>query len=167
LISHIINPLQDLGILSEPMHPGATKWEGWLRIPDRNGEGMTWESRPNRREGLANKTGTFIRVDFNYAPKGSKGAALLALTGDRDFFSDIQSRAAKLGMYLNEYGLWKWDSTDSSSMDRGEWTFIEGRDEEAILKEIGIEYVEPEKRNFSFLKPGRVPRRAVKQALDL
>lgn len=53
-------------------------------------------------------------------------------------------------MHLNEWGLWKWESTQSDSED-GAWALVAGSDEEAIFTEIGLDYVEPEKRNFSNL----------------
>jgi len=91
----------------------------------------------------------------SFAPIGSKGGALLLLTGDDEFVSDIQSRASKLGLNLNEYGLWKLDSANDSSDSENKWTLVEGHDEEAILKEIGMEYVDPEKRNFAFVVDSR------------
>jgi DNA polymerase beta len=70
---------------------------------------------------------------------------LLALTGDDEFDLHIQRKAVSLGMCLNEYGLWKSNSSD-------QWSLFEAGDEEAILNEIGMDFVDPEKRNFSFLK---------------
>jgi len=39
----------------------------------------------------------------------SRGSGLLALTGDANFFRHLRNKAHKLGLYLNEYGLWKWN----------------------------------------------------------
>jgi hypothetical protein len=88
-----------------------------------------------------------IQHCVSLASNSWKGAAALALTGDHKFFFDLRRRATTLGMHLNEYGLWKWEST-GSDIDDGHWIFVEGSDEEAILKELGMEYVEPTKRNF-------------------
>jgi len=81
-------------------------------------------------------------------------------TGDAEFVLDIQSKANKLGMVLNEYGLWKHakDSPDSNA----EWELVEGRGEEEILKEIGMQYVVPEKRNFSYVATSSTPGRKIK-----
>jgi DNA polymerase beta len=65
-------------------------------------------------------------------------------------------------MRLNEYGLWR-SAANSKSSD--EWTLVEGSDEEAILKEIGMEYVEPEKRNFSYVTGSRKYHLAKKKAV--
>jgi DNA polymerase beta len=88
----------------------------------------------------------------------SKGAALLALTGDREFNIDIRNKAARLGLFLNEFGLWKWTSdtslredADDETNSKGYWSFIEGESEAAVLRELGMSYVEPTKRNFAFL----------------
>lgn len=43
----------------------------------------------------------------------SRGAALLALTGDTDFNRDIRMKAIKLGMHLNEFGLWRWNPSST------------------------------------------------------
>jgi DNA polymerase beta len=88
----------------------------------------------------------------------SKGAALLALTGDKKFSIDIRNKAARLGLLLNEFGLWRWTSDTSiregageASNSKGYWSFLEGESEAAVLRELGMSYVEPIKRNFTYL----------------
>ena len=92
------------------------------------------------------------------APVKSKGAALLALTGDREFNADIRKKAARLGLFLNEFGLWKWipdtplrEDADEATNAKGYWSFMEGESEAAVLRELDMGYVEPPKRNFAFL----------------
>jgi DNA polymerase beta len=48
-------------------------------------------------------------------PARSKGAALLALTGDRPFLTYIASAASRLGYELNEFGLWCWRGNGTSN----------------------------------------------------
>lgn len=87
----------------------------------------------------------------------SKGAALLSLTGDLEFIKDLRIQACKLGMHLNEYGLWRWvshdteDTSDSSQEENGHWELIHTETEEDILHELDKSWIEPTKRNFSFL----------------
>jgi DNA polymerase beta len=83
----------------------------------------------------------------------SKGAALLALTGDKEFNIDIRAKAARLGLLLNEFGLWRWTSDPSLPVDaeEGHWAFVEGESEDAVLRELSMNYVEPIKRNFAYL----------------
>lgn len=90
------------------------------------------------------------------APMKSKGAALLALTGDKEFSTDICNKAARLGLLLNEFGLWRWtpdirEYADEASNSKGYWFFVEGESEAAVLRELGMSYVEPIKRNFTYL----------------
>lgn len=113
------------------------------------------------------------------APMGSRGAALLALTGDVDFVRTCRINAIKLGMHLNEFGLWRWNDSASPpplpelvrrnskyakereqrhkeeaerrKNARGWWELVEGESEEGILRELGMGWVPPEKRNFRFL----------------
>jgi DNA polymerase beta len=97
-------------------------------------------------------------IACSLAPTKSNGAALLALTGDKEFNIDIRNKATRLGLFLNEFGLWKWTSdtllrgdADETSNSKGYWSFIEGESEAAVLRELGLSYVEPIKRNFAYL----------------
>ena len=109
---------------------------------------------------------------------------MLALTGDAEFVAALRIAATKLGMYLNEYGLWRWHpnrrtqgprdagvdveseltreeesaSEEESAKEEGEsgyWELIQAESEAAIFEELGMPWVPPEKRNFGFLKETR------------
>lgn len=99
------------------------------------------------------------------APVKSKGAALLALTGDKEFNIDIRIKAARLGLLLDEFGLWRWTSDPSLPADaeEGYWTFVEGESEDAVLRELGMNYVEPIKRNFAYLSNSDLDTPTVKK----
>ena len=114
-------------------------------------------------------------------PAKSRGAALLALTGDTEFNRHVRGKALGLGLHLNEFGLWRWrtgnsenvnvllpsssvaldDGGDPTSERRGYWELVRAETEEEILDELGMSYIEPDKRNFSFLfaRNGRRVRR--------
>ena len=115
----------------------------------------------------------------SYVPEASKGAALLALTGDDYYHLDCQRKAIDAGLYLNEWGLWEWEPSPESisrfqtsdaphvknslgamwgsetEQDEGRWVRPEVVEEEQILDAIGVEYVPPHKRNFRFLVGGK------------
>ena len=81
---------------------------------------------------------------------------MLQLTGDTDFNIDMRSRAHHAGMHLNEYGLWRFHSRDdgiaSGSETSGDWELVASETEEDIFDALDMSYVEPQKRNFSFLQ---------------
>lgn len=117
------------------------------------------------------------------APIGSRGAALLALSGDVDFVRTCRINATKLGMHLSEFGLWRWneslsppplstpnrrntkhaeetarrdqEETERRKNMKGWWELVEGESEEGILRELGMGWVPPEKRNYRFLTSRR------------
>jgi DNA polymerase beta len=85
-------------------------------------------------------------------------------------------KASKLGMHLNEFGLWRWNSNKPRSADGvnvdavseveieegdvgggGFWQLIRATTEEEIFEELGVGFVEPHRRNFTFIN-----KRAVK-----
>lgn len=41
--------------------------------------------------------------------------------------------------------------SQAMNMQRGFWELVRATTEEEILSELGMEYIEPEKRNFEFL----------------
>ncbi|KAJ3882542.1 hypothetical protein F5051DRAFT_435985 [Lentinula edodes] len=183
---------------------GQWKWTGVVRIPEvvnqgeEQGEGegegkLELESLRSRLLALrsphpnTNPQNVFRKLDLSMAPMPSKATALLFLTGDVEFVRDMRMRADRMGLVLNEFGLWRWDSEGDSegeaegeegsaegegegetegeekegeeegvpsptSSDRhGSWTLIPTPTEHALFAALGIEYIPPEKRNFSFL----------------
>lgn len=108
---------------------------------------------------------------------------MLVNTGDRFFFLDMQRTAKKLGMHLDEFGLWRREENgskssssttarspsdsgidhealpESTSTSKGRWLLLAGETEESIFRELGKPYIEPTKRNFGFLRPeNKTPR---------
>lgn len=61
-------------------------------------------------------------------------------------------------MHLNEFGLWRWQSNGSDETeveagtrkapDKGYWELVKADTEEEILRELGLDFIEPTKRNF-------------------
>jgi DNA polymerase beta len=63
-------------------------------------------------------------------------------------------------MHLNEFGLWRWNKNLDEKLEGGGfWELVRAETEEEVLRELGMEYVEPTKRNFSLvLGKGAVKR---------
>ena len=99
-----------------------------------------------------------IRASF--VPEQCAGAALITLTGDHGFNIAIRKDASQLGLRLNEYGLWQWQSTgvDNGEQRGGYWELIASEREEDIFSAVRMEWVAPERRNFTNLD-GRSKRR--------
>jgi DNA polymerase beta len=90
----------------------------------------------------------------SFAACRARGAALLAHTGDADYNRLVRLQASKAGMLLNEYGLWEVSKPSSERDTVGrEGTYLcPSETEEIILKQIGLDFVEPGKRNFANLR---------------
>jgi hypothetical protein len=94
------------------------------------------------------------------------------MTGDGEFVRNARLAAVRHGMYLDEYGLWRWHTPEEASLEfrsneaadadaeaeegrqrrpNGYWELVEGENEDRILDEIGLGSIAPQKRNFQFL----------------
>jgi len=105
---------------------------------------------------------------LSFVSHKSRGASLLVLTGDADFNKHISSQASRCGMLFNEHGLWKWNLNDvlspppctseednGESLEKGYWSLVKSSSEEEIFEELGLDFIEPDKRNFSFVSGKR------------
>jgi DNA polymerase beta len=107
---------------------------------------------------------------ISLAPPKSRGAAQIILTGDEEFVRIARIAASRHGMYLNEYGLWRWHSSEEASLEtqsddngdddagerrwrrpNGYWELVEGENEDRILDELELGSIAPQRRNFRFL----------------
>ncbi|MBL7085012.1 MAG: DNA polymerase/3'-5' exonuclease PolX [Candidatus Omnitrophica bacterium] len=75
-----------------------------------------------------------IQVDVRVVRPKSFGAALLYFTGSKQHNIKLRQLAAKKGLKINEYGLFR----------KNKW--LAGKKEEDILKKINLPYIEPELR---------------------
>lgn len=78
-----------------------------------------------------------FQVDLRVVPEQSFGAALQYFTGSKEHNVAIRSRARKLGMTVNEYGVAKLDAPD---------TLIAGKTEEELYALLGLQWIAPELR---------------------
>ncbi len=77
-----------------------------------------------------------LQVDLRALPHESYGAALQYFTGSKEHNIIIRSRALKLGLTLNEYGLFKVDGEQR----------VGGESEEGIYAALGLQWIPPELR---------------------
>jgi len=77
-----------------------------------------------------------LQVDVRALPRESFGAALQYFTGSKDHNIVIRQRALKLGLTLNEYGLFRLDDN----------TKVAGVTEEEIYGTLGLDWIPPELR---------------------
>ncbi|OCH92627.1 Nucleotidyltransferase [Obba rivulosa] len=150
----VVQPLIDRGLIAGSLSVGPSKWRGLVLVPSR--AGGQWGDLSERIEAIAQKTGTFRRMDLNLMPLQSRGAAFLALTGDATLNREMRLRALKQGMFLNEYGLWRWHNNgngngadageEANGEQKGYWELVEAEREEKIMGLIGMKYLEPAQR---------------------
>ncbi|KAF7348273.1 DNA polymerase [Mycena sanguinolenta] len=148
----VVPILQSRGIIAATLSSGDLKWQGIVRLPDPDAAIADDQLAERRRRATAieNGDGVYHRADINLVAQKSRGSALLSLTGDTDFIRDVRVRATKVGTHLNEFGLWRWNDNKQESQE-GFWELVRAETEEEVLRELGMEYVEPTKRNFSSL----------------
>ena len=87
-----------------------------------------------------------LNIDLRVVPKESYGAALNYFTGSKDHNVVIRARANKLGLTLNEYGLFKIKAGSKGKGAEQEGTRVASRTEEDIYKALKMAYPEPELR---------------------
>ncbi|KAJ3996681.1 hypothetical protein F5050DRAFT_58600 [Lentinula boryana] len=219
-LNEVIPALKAGGLVAQDglaeLSVGQWKWSGIVRVPelkhteeaDTPNDNNTLDKSPfgssgnlesqveleslkSRLRALRTNTGTFRKLDLSIAPLHSRATALLFLTGDVEFVRDMRMRARRMGMVLNEFGLWTWDGyeeeggkteegrqdggneeqeeqeNDNSQIKRGpgrprlspkphdlgrsNWTLIPTPNEQSLFASLGLDYIPPEKRNYSFL----------------
>ena len=91
-----------------------------------------------------------IQVDLRAVEEESYGSALHYFTGSKAHNIAIRSLAQKLGLKINEYGIFKGEER------------IAGRSEEEIFASVGLPYIEPELREnrgeIEAAMEGRLPK---------
>ncbi|KAF2654395.1 hypothetical protein K491DRAFT_693926 [Lophiostoma macrostomum CBS 122681] len=86
------------------------------------------------------------RLDLLLVPEEEMGAALIYFTGNDIFNRSLRLLASKMGMRLNQRGLYK-DVIRGRNRERiTEGTLVEGRDEKRIFEVLGVPWREPMER---------------------
>lgn len=76
-----------------------------------------------------------LQVDLRVVSKPHYGSALLYLTGSRIHAIELRSAAIKLGLKLNEYGVWDGEKK------------LAGETEQSMYAALGLPWLEPEDRD--------------------
>jgi len=77
-----------------------------------------------------------LQVDVRALPKESYGAAMQYFTGSKDHNVTLRTRAIKMGLTLNEYGLFRMDDNAR----------VAGETEEQVYEHLGLAWIPPELR---------------------
>jgi DNA polymerase/3'-5' exonuclease PolX len=83
-----------------------------------------------------------IKINVYQSSARSWGAMILFLTGSGLFNIRMRVYAKVHGFKLNQYGLWGFDAN-------GHWDIRAAKTERAIFKVLGLQFIPPEKREFS------------------
>ncbi len=93
-----------------------------------------------------------LQVDLRALPHESYGAAMQYFTGSKEHNILVRSRALKLGLTLNEYGLFKLDTEER----------VAGETEEEVYAALGLPWIPPELREncgeIEAALEGRLPK---------
>lgn len=177
LAQDAVRPLEDVGLIAATLVSQTRRWSGVAALPTRESDGQ-WGNMGERLRDIRHRRGRFVSLTLSLAPVKSLGAARLFLTGDDDLLRAARTAAMRQGLFLNEYGLWRWVPgphappgqifPDRPAVGRGlaawtaevhdeglvgNWELLEAETEEAILEQLGMGLVPPAKRNFMFLRP--------------
>jgi DNA polymerase (family 10) len=91
-----------------------------------------------------------LQVDLRVVPAASYGAALQYFTGSKAHNIEIRARAAKKGLKINEYGVFRGDER------------IAGKTEAEVYKQVGLPVIPPELREgrgeIEAGRKGKLPR---------
>jgi DNA polymerase (family 10) len=93
-----------------------------------------------------------LQVDLRALPHESYGAAMQYFTGSKEHNILVRSRALKLGLTLNEYGLFKLETEER----------VAGETEEEVYAALGLPWIPPELREncgeIEAALEGRLPK---------
>ncbi|NBP51985.1 MAG: PHP domain-containing protein, partial [Actinobacteria bacterium] len=87
-----------------------------------------------------------VQVDLRTVDDAQYGAALLYFTGSKEHNVRLRERAQRMGMRLNEYGLFREEpGKEGPPQDRGA-TPVAARSEEDVYAALGLPWIPPELR---------------------
>ncbi len=96
-------------------------------------------------EGDVGGVGGTVQVDVRVVPSASWGAALMYFTGSKEHNVRLRERAIRMGLTLNEYGLFPLDDEEEPPQKRGVKPTA-GATEEEIYGVLGLPWLPPEVR---------------------
>ncbi|EPS40748.1 hypothetical protein H072_5399 [Dactylellina haptotyla CBS 200.50] len=109
-------------------HDDGTKWHGASKI------------------GGKESTNPWRRIDFLIVPGEEIGAAFLYFTGNDVFNRSMRLLASRMGMRLNQRGLYRDVMRGKNREKFNEGTLLESKSEQKIFEILGVPYRPPEHR---------------------
>lgn len=113
---------------------GATKSSVRYRLPQRSG-----------RFGMRDPDAS-VQVDLRVVAPEGRGAGLLYFSGSKDHGVRLRERALKLGLTLNEYGLFPEDEGNATPPQQRGVAPVAARTEADIYEALGLPLIPPEIR---------------------
>ena len=119
---------------------------GYLKV----GLATTAKEDGSKWHGAATLPGETVwpRIDFLLVHEDELGAALIYITGNDIFNRSMRLLASKLGMRLNQRGLWKDVMRGPKRTRITQGTLVEGRDERKIFDILGVPWRPPHHRKY-------------------
>jgi DNA polymerase (family X) len=118
----------DLLVTGDNAEAALERVATYPRVQEVLGRGVNKTSVKLGREGL--------QVDVRALPRESFGAALQYFTGSKEHNVAIRTRAVKMGLTLNEYGLFRAETGER----------VAGETEEQVYQALGLDWIPPEMR---------------------
>ncbi len=84
------------------------------------------------------RTESGIQIDLRVVEAAGYGAALMYFTGSKEHNVQLRERAIKLGLRLNEYGLWQGDGEGTKGTKP-----VAAKTEDEIYKALGLALIDP------------------------
>ena len=95
-----------------------------------------------------------LQVDLRVVPQESFGAALQYFTGSKEHNVVVRGIAKKMGLRVNEYGVYRVD-------ENGDQQYVAGESEQAVYAALGLPLFPPELREnrdeFQWAEVGKLP----------
>lgn len=135
----------DLPGIRQIISKGETRCSVRMSLPTDLGR---WAGAGEKEEGGESApapAGPTVQVDLRVLPEASWGAAMMYFTGSKEHNVRLRERAQRMGMTLNDYGLFEEDGHETPPHERGIKP-VASRTEEEIFKALGLPFVPPELR---------------------
>jgi DNA polymerase (family 10) len=133
--SDFVKDIDLLVILSDESTYGDISFSNGIQIISQSADGPKKKSFKIMIPAKSNK---LIALDIFTCLKSDKPFAMLHHTGGKIFNIKTRVHAKKMGLKLNQYGIFKNDKKISKKF----------KSERDVLKYLGVEYLTPKKRNL-------------------
>jgi DNA polymerase (family 10) len=116
------------------------------------------ETKSSVRMSVGDGGGATIQVDLKVVPAASFGAALMYFTGSKEHNVLLRERAQRMGMTLNEYGIYEETGDPTPPQHRGA-VALAGVTEQEVYAKLGLAWTPPELREAGIeLEAKETPR---------